>query len=769
MRNPIRLRHSFFGAFGFRGLFGLMLVVPALLVPALPGSASGSDSVGAPPADPAREVASALDLVPEQALAAIGWSGSTVLAAPFRATALGGFAAEPRIAELCAALIPALETQVRAKVEDPEEREALNFLREALRELWAHPLAISLLGIELHDGEPIPQLAATLGEGVGAERLLGAIEAIREREGAPAEEWAGAATGRRVSIPGSPLAIIYGLERGRLFFALGESAATATASRIRGDGRSLAESAAFRRAWEPAVGRAAPMDWLFLDTPALRGRILAILSSAGAVLPPLVSAALADDGLGRLGPILFTAGIEGDGFRRSLSVAWRSSADPGEPIDEETLALVPRDTGFFSYEDQDLAGCIAALKSFAEGADAEMGRQLRGFQALADGFLGFRLQEDLLASIGRRFLVFEEPSASGLLPGLCLVMRPSDPAAVESCVKRLVASAGALAGMKGVTVVARERGGISFIETSGAPVPIAPAWALRGERLFVALHPTLLEEVFHRLDAPDARERSILADEDFRRVRARIGRDQHGIFYTDTASAVREFYPYLLPLLQAGIAALGGEVSGLSAMQIPPPHLIGDRLFGDIHGYRRTADGWLWEAHGPLPFCLPDLGGATVALLAAGAISGIAEERAQTALLEEVEAVEIISPPPPPRPAPAAPAAANLELALAELLALVESRAAGGHYPNDAASLLPHLAADSPARALLRGGAPGIVFPAEPIAAPAAPGTLLFHTDAPGPRGERRLGVAGGEIRSAGDEELETAKRLSGWARSARL
>jgi len=744
-------------------LLGLALLLPAPLLAAAPADAS------APAAEPAAAVASALDLVPENVLAAIGWSGSSALATPFRGTALGGIAAEPRIEEMVAAILPALETALREKVHDAEQREMLLFLREALRELWAQPLALALHKIEIHDGEPVPQLAVTLGSGPGAERIYATIDAIREREGAPAEPWSGAAAARRVAIPDSPLAVVYGLESGRLFLALGEEAATATVGRIRGEGRSLAENPAFRRAWEPAIGRSAAMDWLYLDAPALRTRIVEILSSAEVALPPLASALLADDGLGRLGPILFTTGIEGEGFRRALSVGWRSAAPPGEPIDEETLSLVPRDTGFFSYEDQDLAGCIASLKAFAEGADPEVGRQLRGFQAFADGFLGFRLEEELIASLGRRFLLFEEPTASGLLPGLCLVLRPTDPAVVQNCVKRLTASAGALAGMKGVSVVARERDGISFIETSGAPMPVAPAWASRGDRLFLALHPTILEEVFHRLDAPDAKERSILADEDFRRVRGRIGRDQHGLFYSDTASAVRELYPHLLPLLQAAVAGLGGEVRGLSAMQIPPPHLIGDRFFGDIHGYRRTAEGWLWEAHGPLPFCLPDIGSATLALIAAGAVSGIAEQRSHAALAEQVRALEAI---PPPAPAPsraAAPAAATPDAALGELLAAIEAHAEGGRYPNTAAALLPHLAEGTPARALLLGGAPGIVFPAEPIAAPATPGTLLFHTETPGPRGERRLGVVGGEIRPANDEQLDTAKRLSGWARSARL
>ena len=138
----------------------------------------------------------------------------------------------------------------------------------------------------------------------------------------------------------------------------------------------------------------------------------------------------------------------------------------------------------------------AAIRTFVESTDADAGRQIRSFKAIADGFLGFRVEEDFLASLGRRFLVFEEPTATGLIPGLCLVLQPNDGEKVQNCVRRLTTSLGAFAGIKGVGVSVQERGGVSFIETSGAPVPIAPAWATRGERLFLALPGAIRASVF---------------------------------------------------------------------------------------------------------------------------------------------------------------------------------------------------------------------------------------------------------------------------------
>ena len=97
----------------------------------------------------------------------------------------------------------------------------------------------------------------------------------------------------------------------------------------------------------------------------------------------------------------------------------------------------------------------------------------------------------------------------------------------------------------------------------------------------------------------------------------------HGVFYTDTQGAVEMLYPMAIPLMQAGLSALGGQVNGLSAAQIPAPYQVNERMFGDMHVYRRSADTWLWEAHGPLPFTLPNLGSLT-SLVGVGAIAGMA-------------------------------------------------------------------------------------------------------------------------------------------------
>ena len=562
---------------------------------------------------------SPVNLISADALAAVGWSGSESLGDSFRGTGLGEILNEPRMQELFGALWPSIEALVREELDNAEEREELLLAREAISLLWSQPVAVSFLGLDIVDGEPIPKVVACLKGEKGAKRVYEALENIRVREGAPADSYPGAASAQRVALPGAPVSFVYGVERGCFFLAIGDQAAQSALATIRGAEASLVTTTAFVDAWQKAVSASMPVAWAYADGARLLEHVKHHLANADAALPAPVEALLGVEALGRLGPILMSVGIQGEGFRRSCSIGWRTEGDPGAPLDDDSLLFVPKDTSFFSYEDCDVAGLFRTAKSFIEGLDPEAGRQIRSMQAFADGFLGFRLEEDLIANLGRRFMIFEEPTTSGILPGLCWVLRPNDGESIEMCVRRVTTSLGAIAGMQGIGVSVGERSGISFIETSGAPNPIAPAWAIRGERLLLALHPAVLEEVLHRVDAPDARERSILANADFQAGRKRISGGQHGLFYTDTPAAVADLYPTLLPLFQAGVAGLGGQVTGLSAGQLPPPYMVNERMFGDIHGYRRTNDGWLWEAHGPPPFTLPDLGSFT-ALLAAGAV-----------------------------------------------------------------------------------------------------------------------------------------------------
>lgn len=709
-----------------------------------------------------------VDLIPSDALIGIGWSGADSLEAAALQTSLGQIIAEPRVQEMLDALIPSIEMVVQKKLHDPEQREGILFLREVLAEIWSHPLAISLTGIGFADGKPIPEGAICLRAGDGAMKIFQTIENIREREGAPAESYPDAASARRIALPGAPVPLIYGVERGCFFLALSEPAARATLGRIRGEGSSIESSPSFRNAWNAAVGDSESAKWIYIDGASLRTRALQLLSDADAMIPPPVRAIFADDCLGRLGSVLFSVGIEGQGFRRAAFIGWRGDGPLPAPLDEGTLELVPRDTSFFSYEDNDLAGLFTKIRTFVESTDADAGRQVRSFKAIADGFLGFRIEEDFLASLGRRFLVFEEPTATGLIPGLCIVLRPNDGQKVQNCVRRLTTSLGAFAGIKGVGVSVQERGGVSFIETSGAPVPIAPAWATRGDRLFLALHPTVLEEVLHRIDAPNARANSILANDDFKAARKRISADQHGIFYTDTKEVVSDLYPIALPLFQAGIAALGGQVPGLSAAQLPPPYVVNERMFGDIHGYRSTDDGWVWEAHGPLPFTLPNLGSLVpLALLGGVAPMVAARQRMEHVVLAEEMVHDSAVRSEEPVPAPE-PVDSYLNLDVHGVFAACRQYASdhSGDFPSSLDSLVKDgaLAASS-----IRRGDQVFFKYAGSFPVSGESDRVLFHTTEPVAGDQYLLVTVTGEEAIVSHAELERRVKASNWPKKERL
>ena len=619
LASRVSLRPAVSAALAFSCGVALLLAAPATLeAQSVPTDRSADPSALSLPSE----------LVPEGAWVAMGWRGAAALEPAFLSTGLGEVIAEPRVQELSTLLHDALDGLLREKVDDPDDRAGLLFAREAAELLWSRPMALAFTGLDLSGHEPRPELTFCLHAGEKARTIFDAIENLREGEGVPAEPHPSAAHARRVRLPDDSSSLTYGIERGHFFAAIGDGAAEAILGRIRGETAPLGRTANFTAAAGRTVGESRPAAWLFVDAPHVLEAVKTHLAASDAALPPPVVALLKDDALGRLGPVMGMVGIEESGFRRALSIGWRGENPPAPTLDDETLALVPRDTSFFSYEDCDLAGIVRTLREFAEGIDPDLARNIRNMKAVADGFLGFRIEEDFLANLGRRFLAFEEPTTSGLIPGLCFVLQPQDGETLETCVRRVTTSLGALARMQGAEVTIREHGKISTIETAGFPNPLVPSWATHGERLLLALHPTVLEEVLHRVEGAGSVERSILANPDFIAARGRMHENLHGVFYTDTPDVVASVYPTVLPALQAGISMLGREVPSLRAAQLPPPFMVNERMFGDIHGYHRDADGWHWEAHGPFPFTVMDYGSDSIFFLSmVGTLAGVAMPR----------------------------------------------------------------------------------------------------------------------------------------------
>ena len=93
-----------------------------------------------------------VDLIPPDALVAIGWRGADALEPAFDKTALGEILAEPRLKSMCESLGPAIESLLRENIHDAEEREELLLLREAATLLWTKPVALGISGIGMANG-----------------------------------------------------------------------------------------------------------------------------------------------------------------------------------------------------------------------------------------------------------------------------------------------------------------------------------------------------------------------------------------------------------------------------------------------------------------------------------------------------------------------------------------------------------------------------------------------------------------------------------------
>ena len=56
---------------------------------------------------------------------------------------------------------------------------------------------------------------------------------------------------------------------------------------------------------------------------------------------------------------------------------------------------------------------------------------------------------------------------------------------------------------------------ITFVNVVGAPVPVAPAWGVHGDRIVIGLYPQMVRTTLDRLAAGGGTGDTILANEDF--------------------------------------------------------------------------------------------------------------------------------------------------------------------------------------------------------------------------------------------------------------
>jgi len=585
------------------------------------------------------------DRLPARTVAYVAWAGRSL---PFDGSAFGQLLLDPGAGELLGALRAGLERAAPSGA----QRQAVRSAAEMCAIAWQRPLAVALIDLRRPPGrEPEPQLALLIDLGKDREAFARHMEALLAAIKSDEVVFADAAAGTvsyRVYKPRRGPEVAYGYLGDVFFLAAGEGAARELAEP--GAGKSLADDARFAARMKAVGGPDAQMAY-YVDVSAMLERIEPLLPAAPAGEGgPARGEAPADKarrmaeamGLDRVAAVAGASCVVDRGLYCRCRV-FTPSRGPvpapqkgllmllaGPPIAEADLAGVPADADWLAVAKVSPGAVYAELRRAVEAVDARAAAELDEAVAEAGKELGVSIPADVLAPLGDTWVLCGAPSLGGFLTGTLLSVQVRDAERLAAAVRKIEArlqppappapptgpaatDAGAprphpRPGRTGPTIeiLRCDRAEIHYLALPSrrAPLPVAPAWAIHKDRLYLAAYPQVIQAAI-----ADGGAKPITADETFRKARLRIAGKPSALLYVNTPMVARRVYPWLLAGWTLAANGIRGETPVEAACAwLPPLSSIEKYLWPQIAAVCPDGDGITFEGYGSLP-SLPVAGG----------------------------------------------------------------------------------------------------------------------------------------------------------------
>jgi hypothetical protein len=236
--------------------------------------------------------------------------------------------------------------------------------------------------------------------------------------------------------------------------------------------------------------------------------------------------------------------------------------------------------------------------------------------AEVEGFMGFKLREELIASLGGElFLYVAAPKGGGLVPEIVVGLSLKNVETFRKCMDsalRLVADhAGQDFELSKMSYKGRE---IHFVRLGGN-APVTPSWTIVDGRLLVALMPQTVKSVLRKLDAEE-KPASILDNEAFAPGLKRMPANACLVSYTDLPAAFDFVYNLVLPFLPAITSNL--EDFPLDISMLPSAESISQHLTPTHAAMWGDDEGITYSAHAPVSLLTAVAAAAPMFLLVAG-------------------------------------------------------------------------------------------------------------------------------------------------------
>ncbi len=536
------------------------------------------------------------DLFPDDCLLFIGSPGLKASESDIASTPFGKLLAEPRMVRLCEKIDEAVQkVTAMAMGEGPAE---LGHALSVIEKLVEAPLGIGVM--EFDPLAQSVQAALVIEAGAeGAAELLELMDGLAGAMGRNADEDTVNVSGyqlHRVAIPDAPFELVYAAVGDRFIAGLGVESMTRILVRLDGKGaKPLSKSAAFAAARRRVLpGNSEGYSSIVINVP----RVLSIvervaLEQGDGPEVEAISRFFSESGIKRLGPWCFLSGIANQAFQSGCYMPIDNFSPSTTRVTDAELMMVPRDTLFFSSNECDLLEMFEWVRDTAFAVAPDQQPRLEQQLGSVEAFLGSSIEE-FCRGFGKRMLIFEDPAMRGVIPGVVIAIKPTDPAPIRRVLASLTAMAGLAAGTQDASVrlattdVGEHR--IQYVDIRGVPAPVAPAWVEFNGYMLFAAHPANLEETILRVEAGGA---SILENPDFITRRQVVPVQACGLSYFDSPRILGYAYPTLLSVAQAAIG-MGNHLGiHVDASYLPPPRFFAKYMSPDIwFSVREKGGAW---------------------------------------------------------------------------------------------------------------------------------------------------------------------------------
>ena len=507
------------------------------------------------------------DQVPADAIAYMGWRGTTDLGPAYDGSnmqgvmeATGFFDAIPELMDAYAIFSDTFADEM-----PEDEAQALDAVWALVHSTWSRGGAIYILGPD-EAGPPIPGFVMLLprggeGEPEAREAIASLVDLINQAEQVPAF------MGDRDDV---------------MFLSIGVDAAEL-------DGPVLAEDDAFIHAITQVQSDAALT--LYANSRVLVELIDQFVQAQqeqaaewGGEPDPFTAAwpTLRDvSGLAGVRQVVLTAGIEDRLWSTQIFMdapaprAGFLSLIDHAPIQPEHLTHIPQTVTHLQAGTLDPTRVLEVTRNVLEAVDPALVEQLDGAMAWASEEVGIDLETQMLGSFGSHWSFYVDPMIAGnSLSSMVIVNQLRDAQAMTTALTQLGdlandAMDGALDGGEAPFTIRFNRREIQgqTIVSLGIPY-LSPSWMVYEDKLYFALYPQALEMALeHSGEAQD----SILSNTAFQETMARFGEvAPTSLSFTDLPETAPNGYGMTLLIAQSitgGLEMFSGEPS---AFLLPP-------------------------------------------------------------------------------------------------------------------------------------------------------------------------------------------------------